>query len=75
MFLLNSLQTKKGLTKLQIKKIFYYSSDYELGLLYDKYDEEFSLINNFITRQTGVLKMSKNFIDTDYIFTNSTQII
>lgn len=76
-FILNlSLETNFKLLNLIDKKlVFYYSLDFEQSLFSNKFDELYSFYNKYLTRQTGVLKNTKYYVNWNYIFTTSTQML
>jgi ribosomal protein S19 len=57
------------------KVLFYFSFDFQESIFYNKYDEMFSTYNRFLSLQTGLQKISKHFVNWNYIFTNSTQFL
>lgn len=55
--------------------IFYFGLDFAKLFFFTKYDEIFSIYNWFLTIQTGILKNSNYFVDRNYIFGTSAQLL
>jgi len=57
------------------KKIYYFGDAFMESILCGKYYETYSLYNWYLTLQTGVLKNKKFYVNWNYLFTTTTQLL
>lgn len=72
--ILNLGQIKKNFLISDLKKIFYFGLNFTENIFYNIHDLIISDYNRFLTLQTGTLKISKYFVNRNYLFAVSTQL-
>lgn len=70
-----TLDQLKVYVSLKIRKtFFYFALNFSKSIFENKYTKIISFYNRFLTLQTGVLKVSKYFVNRNYLFATSTQL-
>lgn len=72
--ILNIFQNKNSVSISELKKIFYFGLDFTESFLYNIQDVVISEYNRFLSLQTGTSKITKYFINRNYLFAVSTQL-
>jgi ribosomal protein S19 len=72
--IVNIFQIKNKFSIYELKKIFYFGLDFVESILYNIHDLTISEYNRFLSLQTGTLKVTKYFVNWNYLFAVSTQL-
>lgn len=73
--MLGFYETKLALNVLNRTKIYYYADCFMESIFCGKYYEFFHMANRYLTLQTGLLKNKKFYVNRNYLFTTTTQLL